>query len=111
MLGPELIRDVGCRANLVWRCDLLEAADATGFVSAATATAFEAVPDASRMGLQVLAEPGTGHRVVVVLRTGRVQIRLDALTDADARVMEGRRVFERLREATHADPAPTGGGP
>lgn len=98
MLGPDFAKDVGCRANLMWRCDLASAQQSVSFVDAATAGAFEAVPGATRMGIAVFEEPDTRHRVVVVLRTGRVQVRLDALTPAETRVDEARRLFERLQE-------------
>jgi hypothetical protein len=97
MLSPSFARDVGCRANLMWRCDLEDPRRTEAFVDTATADVFVAVPDATRMGVAVFEEPNSGHRVVVVLRTGRVQVRLDALTPADARVDEARRVFERLQ--------------
>ncbi len=101
MLSPEFARDAGCRANLVWRCDLVDARHAARFVEAATQAAFELVPGATRMGVAVFEEARSGHRVLVVLRTGRVQVRLDALTDPDTRVDEARRVFDRLVRVGH----------
>lgn len=100
MLGPEFAKDVGCRANLVWRCDLASAQHSAAFVDSATSGAFAAVHGATRLGVAVFEEPNTRHRVVVVLRTGRVQVRLDALTPQDARVAEARRVFARLQEVS-----------
>lgn len=97
MLSPSFGRDVGCRADLIWRCDLEEPARSAAFVDTATADAFVAVPAATRMGVAVFEEPATGHRVLVVLRTGRVQVRLDAFTPATDRVDEAHRVFERLQ--------------
>ena len=97
MLSPSFARDVGCRANLMWRCDLEDPLRTAAFVDTATSQTFVAVPEATRMGVAVFEERDSGHRVVVVLRTGRVQVRLDAMTPADARVEEARRVFERLQ--------------
>lgn len=97
MLSPSFARDVGCRADLMWRCDLEDPQRTAAFVDTATSDAFVAVPDASRMGVAVFEERDSGHRVVVVLRTGRVQVRLDAMTPATARVDEAQRMFERLQ--------------
>lgn len=97
MLRPGFARDVGCRADLMWRCDLEDPQQTAAFVDTATSEAFVVVPEATRMGVAVFEEGDSGHRVVVVLRTGRVQVRLDALTPASARVDEAHRVFERLQ--------------
>lgn len=81
----------------MWRCDLEDPSRSSAFVDTATTDEFVAVPEATRMGVAVFEEPVSGHRVVVVLRTGRVQVRLDALTPADTRAREAQRVFERLQ--------------
>jgi hypothetical protein len=88
--------DSGCRANLLWRCDLRAPDDAPRLLEAAEALGFARVPGASRMGVAVVESAQTGHRVVVVLRTGRVQVRLDALTPHEARVDQAHAVFEQL---------------
>lgn len=97
MLAPEFVRDVGCRANLLWRCDLVRAERSAAFAQAVTTRGFAAVPEATRLGLAVFEERQTGHRLVVVLRTGRVQVRLDAMTPHETRVDEARRLFACLQ--------------
>lgn len=97
MLAEGLARDIGCRADLLWRCDLLDAAQTAAWVELATAAEFSSVPGSSRLGVAVFEDPQSGHRIVVVLRTGRVQIRLDAMTPKAKRVSQARVLFERLR--------------
>ncbi|MEM6295817.1 MAG: hypothetical protein AAGA54_31385 [Myxococcota bacterium] len=108
MLGPDLERDVGCRADLLWRCDLSTPGYAEAFATALNSVGFVTVPGASRMGLHVLEETSTRHRVVVVLRTGRVQLRLDAESGHEARRTEARRLFETMRRATAGQAAARG---
>ena len=108
MMGPGLERDVGCRADLLWRCDLSRPDHAAAFVAVLNSVGFATVPGASRMGLHVLEETSTHHRVVVVVRTGRVQLRLDAESGHDTRRTEARRLFETMREATAVEAAAGG---
>ena len=90
-------RDIGCRADLLWRCDLLDGSQTAAWVELATAAEFTSVPGSSRLGVAVFEDPQSGHRIVAVLRTGRVQIRLDAMTPKAQRVSQARALFERLR--------------
>jgi len=90
-------RDIGCRADLLWRCDLLDATQTAAWVELATAAEFTSLPASSRLGIAVFEDPQSGHRIVAVLRTGRVQIRLDAMTPKAQRVPQARGLFERLR--------------
>jgi hypothetical protein len=85
-------RDVGCRHDLLWRCDLAPR-HAAGLVPALLAAGFRDATPCAADRLRVLEQPGAGHRIVVVARTGRVQVRLDALTPAHERVGEARRLF------------------
>ncbi|MGH1348316.1 MAG: hypothetical protein ACRBN8_42570 [Nannocystales bacterium] len=96
-LALGFARDVGCRADLLWRCDLVDGTQTAAWVALATAAGFSSVPGSSRLGVAVLEEPGSGHRIVAVLRTGRLQIRLDAMTPKPTRVLQARRLFDRLR--------------
>lgn len=93
----ELTRDIGCRADLLWRCDLLDGTQTAEWVELATAAEFTSVPGSSRLGVAVLQDRRSGHRIVAVLRTGRVQIRLDAMTPRAQRASQARELFERLR--------------
>ena len=78
----------------MWRCDLAEAARTPAFVDAVVASGFSRVSE--RMGVSVLEQDGSGHRVIVVLRSGRVQVRLDALTPHETRIEAAQRLYERL---------------
>jgi hypothetical protein len=97
-LARGLARDVGCRADLLWRCDLLQATQSSRWVESAVAAGFMAVPGGSGLGVAVLEDPASGNRVVVVLRTGRVQIRLDSLVPKSARVQQAQDLFDRLAQ-------------
>ena len=97
-LAEGFSRDVGCRADLLWRCDLVDGTQTAAWVEFATAAGLTSVPGSSRLGVAVLEEPTSGHRVVAVLRTGRLQIRLDAMTPKSARVQQARQLFDRLRD-------------
>jgi len=106
-LAEGFARDVGCRADLLWRCDLVDGAQTAAWLELATAAGFSSVPGSSRLGVDVLEEPTSGHRIVAVLRTGRLQIRLDAMTPKTERVQQARELFERLRGLqTHSDRVP-----
>ncbi len=96
-LAEGFARDVGCRADLLWRCDLVDGAQTPAWVEFVATAGFSSVPGSSRLGVAVLEDPSSGHRIVAVLRTGRLQIRLDAMTPKPARVQQARELFDRLR--------------
>ena len=50
--------------------------------------------------LAVYDQAKTGQRIIFVYRTGRIQIRLDALTRHEERVEAARCVYDVLRRAT-----------
>lgn len=102
-LAEGFARDVGCRADLLWRCDLLDPTQTAAWIDVAVAAGFARVPGSSRLGVVVLEAPDSDHRIVVVLRTGRLQIRLDAMTTKTARVTQAQQLFDRIRRlGSHA---------
>lgn len=97
MLAQRFARDVGCRADLLWRCDLLDATQTVAWLALAASAGFSSIPGSSRLGVAVFEDPRSGHRIVAVLRTGRIQLRLDAMTPKSERVQQAQKLFERLR--------------
>jgi hypothetical protein len=65
-----------------------------GFVRAAGASPIA--------GLSVFDHGDTGHRVIHVARTGRIQIRLDPLTSHEDRFRAAEQIYELLRAASRA---------
>lgn len=106
----ELVRDVGCRRDLLWRCDLAGLIEPAAFVDALLTEGFADVGQTRRFGLVVLEEPASGHRVVVVLRTGRVQLRMDASCPHAARTGESQRLHAVLDHMHLASPSTAGTG-
>ena len=104
----KLVRDVGCRRDLLWRCDLATRFEPEAFVDTLLAEGFADVGQTRRFGLVVLEEPGSGHRAVVVLRTGRVQLRMDASCSHESRVSESQRLHAVLT-TLHLAPRPVAG--
>ncbi len=86
----RLEKDHGCRTGLAWRCDIRP-----GALTDALIDAFDdaGVPlKTESFGLATFEEMDTKHRVIVVVATGRVQVRLDYTTPHDARPDEATRV-------------------
>lgn len=110
-LADGFARDVGCRADLLWRCDLLDPAQTAAWIDLAVASGFERIPAASKLGVAVLEAPASGHRVVAVVRTGRLQIRLDAMTPKPQRVQQASQLFDRLRSLRFGAPCRTAEAP
>ncbi len=52
-------------------------------------------------GLHIFDHEVTGHRVIHVARSGRIQIRLDPLTDHDDRPGTAAELYELLVSASH----------
>lgn len=93
----DLVRDVGCRADLLWRCDLHREESSSDFLAALRRAGFDDAASSGLTGLEVLEEQRTGHRLVMVTRTGRIQLRLAAETRHERRVAEARRLYAVMR--------------
>lgn len=115
MLSP-LVADAGCRKGMLWRADLTEEVlpevlvatllDPTlmdGDVFVATRQCVGAV-------LFILEHTASGHQVVVVPRTRRLQIRLDGLTPRAERAAAAQNLYAVLTRATALDPNQATGG-
>lgn len=96
--------DAGCRNQMLWRCDLVEALPTAALVSALGDPALgnDVFHDTSQSvpGLLVIVQQrATGHQIVFVPRTGRLQIRLDGLTPVEERESAAAELYEVLRRA------------
>lgn len=107
-LAP-LRRDFCCRKNMLWATSLSTEFASEPFIEALERRGFRSVQDGPRIGGLAIFEHGeTGHRVVYVARTGRMQIRLDPLTSHDDRAAAAEYLYEQLRGASH-DLTPSSG--
>ncbi len=89
-----LVLESACFHGLAWRADLpLGAAR-----DAVLAQSGGGEPDRTLPGLLRIIRPD-GHQVLLVERTGRVQIRVAYTTPRHARRAEAERVYAELREA------------
>lgn len=61
--------------------------------------------------LVIMDHEASGHRLVYVPRTGRIQLRLDALTRPDERVAAAERMYELISQAARQGAARTQGTP
>jgi len=86
----DLSRDFGCFRSLNWRCDLPTGSDCDVIVAALVKRGFEAVRPS---GVLRLLRDATGHEVVLVPATGRVQIRVHYLTPEEERRFTAERIF------------------
>lgn len=87
-----LSRDFGCRKNLLWRVDL-EGVDVVQLAETLSAEGWRersSVPQVRDM------ESPAGHGVVLVPRTGRIQIRIHYLTPHEDREQAARAVAHEL---------------
>jgi hypothetical protein len=113
VLSP-LVPDAGCCKQVLWRCDLPRDSAAEHLVAALrdptimADDAFTETPQSVAGLLDILEHRQSGHHVVVVRRTGRLQIRLDGLTPPPARLPAARAVYEIVARACRsAFAAPT----
>lgn len=90
-----LVRDPGCLRDLLWRIRLPEGADA-----GALADRLQAQGWRERSAIRQVRdlEGPEGHRLVIVPRTARVQIRVHYLTRLDERGRMAQRVHAQILE-------------
>ena len=99
----ELRRDFCCRKNMLWATSLEKGIPEEAFVRALEQQGFVRAVGASPIaGLSVFDHGNSGHRVVFVARTGRIQIRLDPLTSHEDRTHAAEQLYGLLRAASHA---------
>lgn len=99
-LAP-LRRDSCCRKNMLWATSLDQRVSRDDFAQALERHGFRsAIGAASVAGLGVFEHGGSGHRVIHVARTGRVQIRLDPLTSHEDRTRAAEQLYDLLRAAS-----------
>ena len=102
-LIAELRRDVCCRKNMLWATSLDKSVSSEAFAQALERIGFVRAQGASPIaGLSVFDHGGSGHRVIHVARTGRIQIRLDPLTSHEDRARAAEQIYELLRAASRA---------
>jgi hypothetical protein len=96
-----LRRDFCCRKNMLWATSLEGNVSAEAFARALERQGFVQAAGASPIaGLSIFDHGNTGHRVIHVARTGRIQIRLDPLTSHDDRSRAAEQLYELLRAAS-----------
>lgn len=98
-LAP-LHRDVGCRKNMMWATRLDPSIAIDDFLAALQQHGFIEGIGGVANKLSVYDHGSSGHRVVLVHRSGRIQIRLDALTRHEDRVDAARQIYDVLLAAT-----------
>lgn len=104
-----LRRDVCCRKNMLWATSLDKGVPEGAFARELERLGFARAAGASPIaGLSVFDHGDTGHRVIHVARTGRIQIRLDPLTSHDDRARAAEQIYELLRAASRAASQPSG---
>lgn len=96
-----LSRDHTCVRGMNWRCDVAPAAVDT-LLAALTAAGFS--PRPSPAAMPTLRSP-EGHHVLIVRRTGRVQIRVDYAVPEPLRRFSAEAVFAVLVRALASGPA------
>lgn len=89
----ELTRDLSCFRGLNWRSDLPAGSDCDELAAALSGRGFVAVAGPSALRLLRSRE---GHELLLVPRTGRVQIRVHYLTPQEERRWAAERVFASL---------------
>lgn len=98
-----LRRDFCCRKNMLWATSLEKGISEEAFARELERQGFVRAVGASPIaGLSVFDHGNSGHRVVFVARTGRIQIRLDPLTSHEDRTHAAEQLYELLRAASHA---------
>jgi hypothetical protein len=89
----ELARDQSCLRSLNWRCDLPAGSDCDRIAAALAEKGFASTGGSSMF--RILRSP-EGHEIVLVPRTGRVQIRVHYLTPEEERRFAAEGVFALL---------------
>jgi hypothetical protein len=93
----QLQREHSCRHLLAWRADLPAPVDMRSLEAVLMeATLFVCL---EYPGFVTFEEDRSGHRLVVVPQTGRVQLRLHGATEMDRREGEARRVGDAIARA------------
>lgn len=96
-----LRRDFCCRKNMLWATSLEKGISEEAFARALERHGFVRAAGASPIaGLSLFEHGNSGHRVVYVARTGRIQIRLDPLTSHEDRTHAAEQLYELLRAAS-----------
>jgi hypothetical protein len=103
-----LRRDVCCRKNMLWATALDKGVSEEAFARALERLGFVRAAGASPIAGLSVFDHDTGHRVIHVARTGRIQIRLDPLTSHDDRSRAAEQIYELLRAASRAASQPSG---
>lgn len=85
---------------MLWATSLAQSVSANAFVEALGRHGFQPATGAPPIGgLRVFEHGETGHRVIYVARTGRIQIRLDPLTSHDDRTRAAEVLYEHILAA------------
>ena len=87
-----LSRDPSCMKDLAWRTDL-----APEWIEPLVERLLEGDFRLASRGPIVVLDTTDGHRVVLVPRTGRVQIRIGYVVPSEERATAAAAVYERLR--------------
>ncbi len=86
---------------MLWGTTLESGVSGEAFAQALERHGFSPAPGASPIaGLSMFDHVETGHRVIFVARTGRIQIRLDPLTRHEDRVQSAASLYEQLLVAS-----------
>lgn len=87
----ELTREQSCFRSLNWRCDLPAGGDLDALTGALSGAGF--TESSSPGGHLRVLRAAEGHEIVIVPRTGRVQIRVHYLTAEGERRRTAEQVF------------------
>ncbi|MCA9554898.1 MAG: hypothetical protein KC933_33010 [Myxococcales bacterium] len=90
-----LTRDASCTRDLLWRLELPAGDDATQLADRLAASGWR---DRSLLPILRDLEGPDGHRVVIVPRTGRVQLRICYVVPPDARAGAAARLAAALSQ-------------
>ena len=86
---------------MLWATKLDASIPESVFASALEQQEFVKAAGASPIaGLHIFDHRVTGHRVIYIPRTGRIQIRLDPLTGHEDRIEAAKRLYELLHRAS-----------
>lgn len=84
---------------MLWGTHVHASVSVEAFLLALQRHGFVPGPGTTIAGLEVLDHGDSGHRVVYIPRTGRLQIRLDPLTRHDDRIEAANRLYKLVRVA------------
>jgi len=105
--GPcsPLVPDIGCRQQMLWRTELNPTYGADEFRAALIKAGLHDETLAScRTLIWTFAHPDSEYQLVFVPRTGRIQIRLGAITQHADRVPAAKRVYDWICQALETTP-------